>query len=166
MLKHSEFQEFRMKMVLELWITLFQYGYHNYSVSSMGRIRNNHTNKLLKGTIPSTGYVVVQLKNSNNKYHSKYVHRLVLFSFIGHPEVSNMTCDHINRNKSDYRLCNLRWGTAHEQGKNVTKINSQKSIQNKGVIQYDINCNFIKLWSSRREAARSLSIEDRRQQAG
>ena len=95
-------------MQLEIWQSLDNLGYSNYSISSEGRICNNNTNKLLKLTLRPTGYVVISVINNNGKSRTEYMHKLVLLTFIGPPPNFGITCDHINRNKSDNALTNLR----------------------------------------------------------
>lgn len=46
------------------------------------------------------------------------IHRLVAETFIPNPENKN-TVDHINRNRSDNRISNLRWADMQEQSRNT-----------------------------------------------
>lgn len=153
---------------MELWTSLSIFGYNNYSVSTLGRICNDKRNKILQCTKQSTGYVAVQLKyvDVNDNYHSHYVHRLVLLAFTGTPSDPRMTCDHINQNKSDNRISNLRWALPEEQGANITETenskNSKNSLQYKPLAQYDLNGNLIKIWPSRKEAAANYNLDSRR----
>lgn len=55
------------------------------------------------------GYMVVAL-GSNRR---AYVHRLVAETFIDNPEGKPLV-NHINGNKSDNRVLNIEWATAHE----------------------------------------------------
>lgn len=65
------------------------------------------------GTKHHRGYLCVKF---NKKWH--FVHRLVSETFITNPE--NKPCvDHINRNKMDNRVENLRWSTYSENSKNT-----------------------------------------------
>ena len=61
------------------------------------------------------GYPRVHLEN--HQLYSK--HRLICEQFLPNPE--NLPCiDHINRDRSDYHIENLRWVTESENSKNRT----------------------------------------------
>ena len=88
----------------------------DYRVSTLGTIQ-----RLVKGKYVT---LVPRKCNHNQMYRSVYVagnkkrggrfvHRLVIESFIG-PRPEGMECLHKNGIGYDNRLCNLRWGTRQE----------------------------------------------------
>lgn len=82
-------------------------GYENYSVSNTGLVMNTKKGRLLSLKHTKDGYYGVTFwKHSVPKYFK--VHRLVATAFIPNP--NNLYCvDHINLNKLDNRVENLRW---------------------------------------------------------
>ena len=62
---------------------------------------------------PETGYLTVRLQK-NGKSTPRYVHRLVLKAFVGPPSSSKHVSDHIDRNKENNNVENLRWITNSE----------------------------------------------------
>lgn len=82
-------------------------GFENYSVSNTGLVMNTKTGKLLKPKIAKTGYYCVSLCKPGIQKTSS-VHRLVATAFIPNPN-NLRTVDHINTNKLDNRVENLRW---------------------------------------------------------
>lgn len=74
-----------------------------YSVSNMGRIRNNETNRLLH-LDESQKYVRVGL---NNRKHY-YIHRLVYCTFHNDYDLDGYVIDHIDNNPKNNSLSNLQ----------------------------------------------------------
>jgi hypothetical protein len=98
-------------------------GYSNYLIYKDGRVWSKKRNKYLKPRINRYGYMDINLcKNGKKKKWS--VHRLVALAYIPNPE-NKPQIDHINRNRKDNRLENLRWATSSENNinKGVSKTN-------------------------------------------
>ena len=85
-------------------------GKSNYSVSECGDIRNDKTGRILKLHKGTSGYYQVML---GRKTVPLYVHRLVAIAFIHNPQ-NLPQVDHINGNKLDNSVNNLRWVSASE----------------------------------------------------
>lgn len=80
--------------------------YTGYSVSTLGRVRNDKTGRILKPGRTRLGYLIVTVGGQ-----SRLVHQIVMSTFmpISDTEASTLTdIDHINANRADNRLSNLR----------------------------------------------------------
>lgn len=87
-----------------------------YQVSDMGRIRSikRKAPKILVQSTSQDGYFKVSLYDLDRKQKVYFVHRLIAEAFIENPD-NKPTVDHINMDKKDNRICNLRWATNAEQ---------------------------------------------------
>jgi hypothetical protein len=98
---------------------------YDYSVSNLGNVRNDVTNRILQPGINSNGYYNVTLYK-NGKTKNMTVHKLVAVAFIPNP--NDKTCvDHINNNKLDNNISNLRWCTYQENNQNRSMRNDNSS---------------------------------------
>ena len=169
-------------MKSEIWKDVEDYP--NYQISNFGNVKSKgryvkvkiknqkeclKKEKILKPQIDINGYKYVRLYNGDKWKYFK-VHYLVAKTFI--PNVNNEpTVDHIDRNKQNNEVSNLRWASYVEQANNKDKTNIIENMKKLGkkkypnraekIKQYDINGNFIKEHNSSREAGKLLNISEK-----
>ena len=99
-------------------------GYENYLIYPDGKVYNQKFKRYLKYGSDGSGYLhVILSKDGNIKLHK--IHRLVGTHYIPNPD--NKIClDHINRDKTDNRVENLRWATHSENNQNRGIQNNNK----------------------------------------
>ena len=127
------------------WVKIKGY---NYSINKEGNVRNDKTQRILKPRISTSGYYVLHLFDSKKK--TAYIHRLLADAFIPNPD-NLPQIDHIDGNKLNNQLSNLRWvsvsenclGYGHEQRIEKRKI--------KVIAQHLYGCEWI--FNSRKETA-------------
>lgn len=88
-----------------------------YEISSFGNIRNINSHKIVYTEISNNGYFRFRL---NHKWHK--VHRLVAFAFLENPK-NGQIIDHIDFNRLNNNVNNLRWCDAKENSINRKSIN-------------------------------------------
>lgn len=113
----------------EIWIEIA--GHKNYFVSNLGRIKSVRLEKeYIKNFRLHNGYYRIRLSDGR-KWFS--VHQLVAIAFLNHiPNNNGMVIDHINANKTDNRLENLRIVT-HRENINLAYDATNKSSKYRGV---------------------------------
>ena len=99
--------------------------YDNYEVSNFGNVRNTNTNRILKPRKKREGYYYVGLcKNCTTT--NFYIHRLVGYAFIPNPE-NLREIDHINQDKANNSMSNLRWVSRSNNCRNKPKKQNTSS---------------------------------------
>lgn len=127
--------------------------FENYIINDSGN--NNETvwstksNKWLKPGLASNGYYTVALCK-NGIRHTKTLHRLIAKAFIPNAD-SLEEIDHINTNRQDNRICNLRWTNRIGNCRNETTKQHLKMAQDhkkKPINQYDLEGKLVNTFSS------------------
>jgi hypothetical protein len=129
-------------------------GFLNYTVTSDGTVKNRTTGNALKHTLMKDGYYKVTLYNDGKGTIYK-VHRLIALAYIPNPD-GFPSVDHINRNKEDNCVQNLRWCTEAGNLKNLSKRKNPTSSKYMGVSW----CNTKKRWRA------SVQINGKRKSIG
>ena len=166
-------------MQKEIWRPII--GYEGlYEVSNMGRFRklgNNGDIRYLKATKNNFGYYTIGLWK-DKKVRQFRISRLIAETFIPNPE-NKPYVDHIDTNKANNNVCNLRWVTpAENSNNNISRehmVNSWKCEERrkkqreinfggrhpraKTVYQLAEDGTVIKVFSTASEAARELGCK-------
>lgn len=158
-------------------------GFDNYQISNLCRVKNVKFNRFVKPLLDKHGYTCVNLYKDGKMKHL-LLHRLLAIAFIPNPE--NKPCvDHINTDRTDNRIENLRWVTNKENHNNPLSLvnhanasrgrvvsEEQKKRQSekmkgrfkgvrkfsKKIIQLTLDGNFVREWDSIKDAADSFGV--------
>jgi len=129
----------------EKWKTIKDY--EKYEVSSKGNVRIIETKELIKSRIANDGYILISLCY-NKKQKSFLAHRLVAEAFIENTD-KKPSVDHIDRNRSNNNLNNLRWATHKEQCENRIQQKKPARKNNRKIARIAIdNENNIKIYEN------------------
>ena len=127
-------------------------------IKSTPRNGNGYKEKIIKHSLDSYGYEIVHLRNGN-KNSTKKVHRLLAEAFIPNPD-NKPTVDHIDGNKTNNRLSNLRWATQSEQQLNAIRNGNRQDCSNRvKVAQLDKDGNMLNVYDSLKEVERQTGIK-------
>lgn len=146
-----------------------------YEVSNLGRIKSSK--RILKQGINHRGYKYINICDKNKKWKQVEVHRLVALAFLCN-EQNKGQVDHIDANKCNNFVDNLRWVTPKENSNNPNSLEHLRSKMKdeefkkrrwhrrkeaggatapKTIFMYDKNNNFIREFSSITNAAKEFS---------
>jgi hypothetical protein len=125
----------------EEWLQIKDF--ENYEISSLGKVRNTKTGRILKLT-KKGGYMIAGL-SANSKGKSIPVHRLVALTFIENPE-NKPQVNHKDKNRSNNAIYNLEWSTSLENNLHRSKDVTQTTNQN------------IKLWRVDKETNEKFEL--------
>ena len=98
----------------------------NYEISSVGRVRNSKTGRILKSFDNGFGYLMSKLYK-DGKGNTIAIHKLVAAAFVDNPE-GKQCVDHIDSNTKNNNWENLRPATHSENNRNRSKRANATSI--------------------------------------
>lgn len=128
----------------------------NYSVSNIGQIRNDNTDRILKPSLQQ-GYYHITL-TINKKQKNLRVHRLVALAFILNPK-NKPYVNHKDGDRKNNKVDNLEWVTPKENIQHAHKTGLVKKTRGRQVIQYSLMGEEMITFNSIAEAAKELNLQ-------
>ena len=113
-------------------------GYSKYEVSNFGNVRNHRTGRILRQKRNSTGFMLINLYKD---YESKSftIQKLVCEAFLVKPNIDKCIIVHIDGNKLNNHLSNLKYGYHSDLRRKMVK--PPKLIKKKEIsVKPEIKC--------------------------
>jgi hypothetical protein len=97
-----------------------------YTIDDLGNIYSDISGKMKTRNKGNTEYQIINLMTLEGKKKTFRVHRLVMMAFHPIQNMDDMEVNHIDGNKQNNALSNLRWCTASENQLHAFQIGLQK----------------------------------------
>jgi hypothetical protein len=106
-----------------------------YAVSDNGLVMHKKSGRITEGCMMPIGYKK-HVSYHKNLITERYVHRMIAERFLPMINLPNLVVDHINRDKTDNRACNLRWvsKSVNVQNTDIKTNTGERFIQRKYVV--------------------------------
>jgi len=145
-----------------MWCEIKEWG--NYKVNENGEVYSKPRKGgggTLKPAKGKNGYLFVTLYDKD-RHKIFTIHRLIATYFIENDDHINKTCvDHIDRNRTNNNINNLRWVTPKENANNIAKgwgsIGINKCVKNGVEYEY---IRFVWKEDNKRRSKNFKTIED------
>ncbi len=131
----------------------------DYEASSLGNVRNKQTKHNITFHY-NGGYLQGHLYHDKVRFACK-LHRVVAEAFHDNPE-NKATVNHINKDTTDNRACNLEWTTQQENNEHKVRHNfNRKPLRMRAVWKCDKNTKErLERYDNAFEAAKSLNKDN------
>jgi hypothetical protein len=151
---HSQSIEIHLSKISlcnETWKNI--HGYPNHFISDYCRVWSNTVGRLLNGSIDMNASYLIYSLSKNGITTNYLAHYLVMLNFMG-PRPKDQMIDHIDQDKLNNQLSNLRYVTPSDNSKN--RIAFKRT--GRPIDQLDLDGNYIRSWEKIIDAAKSLNI--------
>lgn len=129
----------------------------NYIIFENGKIYSSYKKDFLKLNKDSKGYLYIDLRRQKCKNKCPKVHRLVAEAFIPNPK-GLQQINHIDGNKENNDVQNLEWCDNLYNTVEAVRLGLKPRFEYHGeVYQFDLQGNFINVYSTPTTAAISIS---------
>ena len=123
-------------------------GFNKYEISNEGKVKNKNSEKELKPQYDGKYWRIglrVDTKNNDKKclQQNMALHRLIAAAFIENEGERKWYVDHIDSNRDNYDIKNLRYVTASEN-----KSYGHDAKGRKAILQFNMQGELIKRWES------------------
>ena len=135
--------------------------YTEYEISSFGNVRRKRTQHMMTATVNGRGYSAVHFRAGIKGKSGKYlrVHRLVAETFLGEAPGPEYECDHLDRNRQNNYIGNLRWTTHPENMANSRPRRKQVFMDRPAIVLLDKKTDeLIREFSCLAEACEELGV--------
>jgi HNH endonuclease len=132
--------------------------YDDFEASTLSRIRNLKTRKLVKQHKRPDGYMACKL-SKNRKQKDVRVHRVIAFTFLANPE-NKQFVNHLNSKRADNRLENLAWCTHPENIRHTFTNPDRRTPRTKIILFENDRVTPSKIYDSICSAAQILGIPE------
>lgn len=135
------------------WTPVF--GASKYEMTQCGKIRAVISKRELSFQLTKRGYTRVTLICDNGKRLPRSLHQLLALTFLPNPE-GHKEIDHIDRNRANNHLSNLRWASRKMQ--NVNRAQMKQYLSRRPIWQLSPSGERLKRFLCVTEAAKELNI--------
>jgi hypothetical protein len=110
-------------------------GFSRYSIDMEGNVRilkgRNKVGQYLKPRTNEHGYLRILLRDDDNLEKTRLVHRLVMLTFFPREDSAELVVMHLNDNKTDNNILNLKWGTTKDNIRDYHKSGNHQVYETK-----------------------------------
>ena len=127
----EQLKQFIIKRHNEVWKEIDEYP--SYYISNFGRVKRKYMNgkELMMKLFTDWKYYKYVALYQNKKRKAFKIHRLVAIAFIANNNIAYDQVDHIDQNKENNHLTNLRWCNNQLNQMNTSNQNRYRRTRSK-----------------------------------